>query len=99
MRGPMAPGPLWVFKPMRGLARKINDQNVRPAIAIEIIDERQKIIRVGIVRPEGAFKSRDVFETAIGLLMLKGCRGRTVFMAFLEVRSFIPKWAGDNIHL
>jgi hypothetical protein len=39
---------LWIGKPPRFLARKADDQNIVPAVAIHVVGECQKVLRVHI---------------------------------------------------
>src|SRR2546423_5094620 len=47
-----------IFVPGSIQPRKAINQNIRPAISVEVIRERQKVIRVGIVDPQTTFKAR-----------------------------------------
>src|SRR5579871_6520295 len=54
---PMAFAALGILEPRRIRAGKTVDHDVRPAVAVEIIDEREEIIRVGVVRAERTFEA------------------------------------------
>src|SRR5207247_289787 len=57
---PMALLTLWIFVPRRFLARKTHDQDVRPAILVEIVSEREEIVGVGVLLAESAFETRNL---------------------------------------
>src|SRR5712691_5479190 len=65
---PMPLPAFWVLIPKGLLAGKAIDHYVRPAIAVKVVGERQKIIRVRVDRAKPALESLDRFLRAIALL-------------------------------
>src|SRR5258708_17037382 len=87
---PMPFASLWVFVPRRILPRETINENVRPPILIEIVGKREKIIGIGIVRPEAAFKPWNNLFGAIALLVFEGRVSRIKLMTLFKIRPFIP---------
>jgi hypothetical protein len=87
-----------VFVPRGILSREPINQDVGPPIAVEIVRKCEKIIRIGIDRPEAAFKSRKNLLGPIALFMFEGCVGRIKLVSLLEIRPFVPIRPGDNIY-
>ena len=63
------------------------------------MSEGEEIVRVGILAAEGAFIAMDDFLDPGRGLTFEGFSGRIVLVTLLEIRAFIPEWAGDDIHL
>ena len=87
-----------IFVPGGILTWKTEHENVRPAIAVEIVGERQKVFRIGIIDSQSAFVPRNAFFGAVRLLSFEGRIGGRVFVRPLKLGTFEPEWAIDKIH-
>ena len=96
---PVAFAALRVFIPGGDFAGETENQDVVPAVLIEIVSEREKVVRVGVVGAERAFETLDRFPCAVGLLQCERFRRRIVFVAFLVVRPLPPIGTGDDVRL
>ena len=95
---PVAFFALRILVPRRFLARKTENENIRPAITVEVVGEGKKIVRVGVLLSERAFEARNLdFAPVIFLELKLFCCG-VVLVTFPEVRPFPPVWTRDNIH-
>ena len=98
---------LGILIPIRRRARETENQNVIPAIAVEVVGEREEIIRVGVLLAETAVKARHRHFRHRPELQLerRGATGRlalirhVIFVTLLEVRSLEPEWPGHHVHL
>src|ERR1051325_785342 len=97
MSHPMAPTLLWIFIPRSVFARKTNDKNVRPTIAIEIIREGEKVFRVGIVDTQSPFETRKRLFDAVCAFAFEGLVGCSVFVSSVVVRPLIPIRAANDV--
>src|SRR5260370_15974297 len=96
---PMSVTAFGVFIPSRLLAWEPIDQNIHPAIAIEVIDKTEEVVRVHIVGPQSAFEACYVFFGAVGFLASKCGIGGIKLVAFLELGALIPVRTANNVHL
>src|SRR6266568_7755242 len=96
---PMSVAAFGVFIPSRLLAWEPIDQNIHPAIAVEVIDKTEEVVRVHIVGPKSAFEARYGFFDAVGFLASKSGIGGIKLVAFLELGAFIPVGTANNVHL
>src|SRR6266567_6672328 len=96
---PMSFAAFGVFIPSRLLAWEPIDQNIHPAIAIEVIDKTEEVVRVHIVGPQSAFEACYGFLRAVGFLASKSGIGGIKLVAFLELGAFIPVGTANNVHL
>src|SRR5258706_3326431 len=95
---PMAFAAFGIFIPGSVLAGKTIDQNVRPAVVVEVIDKREKVVRIRVVDAERGFEGGDLLLGAIGFLVFERCVGGIILMAFFEIRPLIPVGAGHDVH-
>src|SRR5256885_13196726 len=91
----LAPG---ILIPGGLFARETDDQNVIPSVFVEVISIGEEIVRVFILRSQGALEAFDFFFCAIRFLASKRYCGTVEFVALLEIRPLIPIGAGDDIH-
>src|SRR3954452_24075448 len=87
----------WIFKPPRLFSWKSQDHNVGPPVVIDVVSVREEIVTVSILRPEPAFETAKRFLRAIQLVDSEGFSRRSVFVAHLEIRPFIPIRPRDNV--
>src|ERR1043165_2822717 len=86
-----------ILEPRGVLAGETNDEQVEPAVAVEIIREREKIIRVLVVHTQSALEALDDDFRAIGILALERLRCRIILVALIELRPLPPIRPGDDI--
>src|SRR5262249_28128293 len=97
----LLPGPIdpfGIFKPGGLFAGKSNDQDVVPAILVEVDAKSEKVIRIGIVDTQRAFESFDGLFASIGLFVFEGPRRRIIFVTLFKIGSFVPIRAGNDVH-
>ena len=87
-----------IFIPGGVLSGETVDQNVRPAVIIEIIGEDEKSFRIGVVDAKPPFEARDGLFGGITFFQLESRVGRRELMSFLEIGPFVPEGAGDNVY-
>src|SRR6266478_3153584 len=95
---PMSFAALGVFIPGGLFSRKAVNQNISPAVAIEIIGEHEEAFRIGVVCTQTAFKAGNCFFSAIYLLTFESGIGGGILVPLFEVRPFVPKGTRHNIH-
>ena len=96
---PVAVGTLGILKPRGRFTRKADDQDVVPAVLVEIMSEREKIVRVFVFHSQRALETFDGLLGGVGRFAFEGLGGRIIFMPLCEIRSFIPIRAGDDVGL
>lgn len=96
---PMAFFVLGIFVPESFLAGKTDVNNIRPAIAIDVEGEGEEVVGVFVLLAEGAFEAGDGDRFAGGVGGFEGMVGGTIFVADFEIRAFIPKGAGGDVHV
>src|SRR5206468_1510025 len=69
---------------------KPEDENVVPAVPVEIVSEGEEIVGVSVVAAERAFEALDGLLLAVGALFLEGLSRGIILVAFLKVGPFIP---------
>src|SRR6266542_81652 len=94
---PMTFAALRVLIPGGDITGETENQNVVPAVLVEIAGEGKKVVRISVVAAERPFKAVDGLLSALGVLFLEGLRRRIIFVAFLEVRPFIPERARNDV--
>ena len=83
----------------RGRARQTVGEHVIPAVAVEVVDEREEVVpRVGILAAHRAFEAGELHVRAV-LLRLGRARGGVKLMALGEGRPFPPVRPGDGVGL
>ena len=95
--GPVAGLSPWVLEPESIFAGHADDEDVRPAVAVEVGGPGEEIVGVGVVRAERAFVSGNRRLAAVGLLALEGLGGWPVFRAHLEIGTRPPVGPIDDI--
>src|SRR5262245_59618305 len=80
---PMAFSAFGIFEPRSVLAGKADDQNVVPAILVEVISPGEKIIRVGVLGAERALEAGHLHRGHGAQLEIERRLGRRVFVALL----------------
>src|SRR5439155_5279661 len=95
---PMAVAALGILVPSGNFTGKPEDENVVPAVLVEIVGEGEEIVGVSVIAAECAFEALDGLLLAVGVLLLESLCGGIIFVAYLEVRPFIPVGAGDDVH-
>src|ERR1700722_6427155 len=90
---------LRVLVPKRLLTGEPDDDDVRPAVAVDVRGKGEEILRVSIVDTKPALESGDCghFPPLVG--GAEGLLGRAVGVAGFEIRPFIPERAGDDVHV
>src|ERR1051325_5156427 len=86
-----------IFIPGRFFAGEAVGENIGPAIAIEVVGERKKIVGVRVVRAIGAFEAWKDFFGAVGFFAFESGVGRINFVAVRETRALVPIRARDNV--
>ena len=83
----------------RGRAGQAVGEHVIPAIAVEVVDEREEVVpRVGILAAHRALEAGELHVRAV-LLRLGRARGGVKLMALREGRPFPPVRPGDGVGL
>ena len=81
---------LWIEIKKRGRARQAKREHVVPTIAIEVVHEREEVVRrVGVLAAEHALEAGELDIRAV-LLGLRRARGGINLVALGEVRPFPP---------
>src|SRR5260221_1200053 len=68
---PMSLAALWIFVPRRILSWKTVNQDVGPAVAVEIVGKLEKIIGIGVYLSQAAFEPGNDFFRAIALFVFE----------------------------
>src|SRR5256885_13947715 len=101
------PGPVFrAFRVLPGIlepgsvrAGKAINQNVIPAVLVEVVSESEKVVRIGVIFAERALESRDGLFGSVLLLEFERFGGRVILMAHFEVGPLPPIRTGDDVHL
>src|ERR1043165_1669580 len=88
---------LGVFVPGGVLAGKAVNENIIPAVFVEIEGKGEKVVRVSVVAAQCAFKTGDGLFGPICLFNFKFLIRGVVLMADLKIRAFPPVGAGDHV--
>ena len=94
---PVAVAAFRILIPCREFARKSEDQNVVPTVLVEIVSEGEKVVRIRVVDAQRAFEAFDGLLLAFGRFFVERLRRGIIFVALLEIRSFIPIGTGDDV--
>src|SRR5262245_14759046 len=94
-----------VFVPVRRRAWKAEDENVIPAVLVEVVAEREKVVRVTVLLAEPAVETgyghlghRPELEfERCGTARRLALVGRVVLVALLEVWPGPPIRTGDDV--
>src|SRR5580765_7591732 len=87
---PVAFAPFGVFVPGGFFARKAVNENVGPAILVEVVRKEEKAVGISIVHAEAAFEAGNGFFGAIGFFVFEGSVGRAELVTLFEVWAFVP---------
>ena len=80
-------------------ARQAVGEHVIPAVAVEVVDEREEVVRrVGVPAAQHALETGELHVRTV-LLRLRRARGRINLVALREVRPFPPIRPGDGVGL
>ena len=94
---PVGPGAFRILEPRGGRAGKPDDEDVVPAVFVEVVGPGKKIVGVLVLLSECALKARHGDGRHRPELQLERRRGRIVLVALREVRALPPPWAGDDV--
>ena len=89
---------LRILKPRRLLAGEAIDQNIRPAVRVEIAHKGEEIVRVSVLRPKRPLEAWNGFLFSVGTGASERLLRRIKLMPRLEIRPFIPIRPGDDVH-
>src|SRR3954471_9963588 len=93
MPRPVRVGALGVLEPRRVGAGEADDQDVVPAILVEVDGPREEVVGVLILRSEKAFEP----GYRCSRLRLERCRCRIVLVTRAEPRTFPPVRTRDDV--
>src|SRR5678809_222876 len=88
---------LGVFKPGSVLAGKADDENVVPAILVEVIGPGKEVVGVSVLGAERAFKSRHLDGGHGTQLQIESRLRWIILVTFLEIGSFPPPGTRDDV--
>src|SRR5580658_3258167 len=86
-----------IFVPISFFAGKTDNDNIRPAVAVDVESKRQEILGVLVFDPQRALESVNGGDFPGGVGGFEGMLGRAVFVADFEIRAFVPKRPGNDV--
>ena len=86
-----------IFVPRRLCAGKAQHQHVVPLVSVDVVNEAEEILRVGVAPAECTGETGHGGFLAIIALQLERLRGGINLVPLLVVRPGVPVWADDEI--
>src|SRR5207248_293549 len=94
---PVSVAALGIFIPGRLFAWKADDQDIVPAVFIEIVSEREEIIGILIFGSKRAFKAFDALFRPVRFFANESLSCRINLVTLLKSGPFIPIWSRHDV--
>ena len=90
---------LGILVPIRLGAGETDNDNIRPAVAVDVEGESEEIFRVAIPDAQRALEAVNGGFFPGGVGRFEGMLGRPVWVAYFEIRAFVPERPGNDVRV